>query len=152
MSERDEQHWLWRFSATDWLAAAGTELEQGRARVESRRAAVTHARRAAGMALNGALVAMAARGWPRARCEQIWGRSYIDHLRALAKAGEDAQLREPFDAEFCERCAALLAINVMPAAGHTGLVMLSRSKDDAGRSALELAEQLQRACAALLGD
>ena len=40
----------------------------------------------------------------------------------------------------------------MPAAGSTGLVMLSRSKDDAGASALELAGEIQRECAALIGD
>ena len=86
MPERDSEHWLWRFDAPSWLAAAHTELEQGRARVDSRRTAVTHARRAAGMALNGVLVEMVTRGWSVERCETAWGRSYIDHLRILARS------------------------------------------------------------------
>ena len=111
MSERDADHWLWRLSASQWIDAAVTELDQGEQRISSRRAAVTHARRAGGMALNGVLVAMAAKGWGRGRCEQIWGRSYVDHLRTLAGAASDdegaARVREPFDLEQAKRCAAL---------------------------------------------
>ena len=148
----DTKHWLWRLPAQEWLAAAQVELEQGHTRRENRRAAVTHARRAAGMALNGVLVAMAARGWPRARCEHIWGRSYIDHIRALAKFEHEPEQRAPFDAEQCQRCAALLAVQVMPATGKTGLVTLSRSQDHAAGAALELGVAIQRGCAAVIGD
>ena len=142
-----EDHWLWRLSATQWFAAANVELERGRDRVDSRRAAVTHARRAAGMALNGALVAMSERGWSREQCETAWGRSYVDHLRALALTleTEDTELRGPFDAAVCERCRELLGISVMPAAG---LVRLARTRDEAARAALELAAELVRCSAA----
>jgi HEPN domain-containing protein len=150
MSERDSDHWLWRLGAAEWLAAANTELERGREQLGSRRTAITHARRAAGMALNATLVSMAARGWSRQRCESAWGRSYIDHLRTLAAALEPdrAAERAPFELEQCRRCKELLAISVMPP---TGLVELARTKDEAARQSLELAAEVVRGCAAIIG-
>lgn len=150
MSERDSTHWLWRLAAHGWLAAAHTELVQGRTQLGSRRTAVTHARRAAGMALNATLVALSNRGWSRERCETAWGRSYIDHLRALATSldAEQTGLCEPFDVEQCQRCRELLTIPVMPP---TGLVPLARNKDEAAREALDTATALVRACAAVIG-
>lgn len=145
MTEQPSDHWLWRLDAQGWLAAAEAELERGRAHSTSRRTAVTHARRAAGMALNATLIAMLARGWTRERCEHAWGRSYIDHLRALA----DADMPEPFDADQARRCRALLDISVMPP---TGLVKLARSRDEAASGALELATQIVLACAKLVGE
>ncbi len=148
--DRDDErgtHWLWRLSARAWLDAAGHELERAEEQLGSRRTAVTHARRAAGMALNGVLVAMAARGWSQERCESIWGRSYIDHLRTLASA--DPHVREPFDAAVSDACRDLLAIPVMPP---SGLISIARSKDQAATAALELAQRLVRACAEQLGD
>jgi hypothetical protein len=145
MTEQHSDHWLWRLDARGWLAAARVELEQGRAQASSRRTAITHARRAAGMALNATLVEMAARGWPREQCEHIWGRSYIDHLRALSVA----DTHEPFDLEQARRCRELLAIPVMPP---TGLVKLARSRDEAAIGALDIAEQIVLACAEIVGD
>jgi HEPN domain-containing protein len=144
MTEQHSDHWLWRLDAQGWLAAARVELEQGRTQSGSRRTAVTHARRAAGMALNAALVEMAARGWAPEVCEQVWGRSYIDHLRALA----GADTHEPFDREQARRCRELLAIPVMPP---TGLVKLARSRDEAAIGALDIAEEIVRECAAIVG-
>jgi HEPN domain-containing protein len=70
-------HWLRRLTAAEWLAAADTELEHC-AQALARRAfrpGVTHARRAAGMALNAVLL----------REERPhWGRSYMEHVVALA--------------------------------------------------------------------
>lgn len=77
MPGSDPQHWLHRFTPDEWLAAATTELghaEQTLLR-RSYRPGVTHARRAAGMALN-ALLAV--------RPNDGWGRSYMDHVIALA--------------------------------------------------------------------
>ena len=51
-------HWLWRLDADAWLRAASTELAACEAHLDSRRTAVTHARRAAGMALNAVLVTL----------------------------------------------------------------------------------------------
>jgi HEPN domain-containing protein len=80
----DAGHWLHRLDAGEWLDAATTELAHG-AQAFGRRAfrpGVTHARRAAGMALNALLV----------RDEHTrWGRSYMEHVLALA---DDAAVPE----------------------------------------------------------
>jgi hypothetical protein len=79
------EHWLFRLSAEDWLAAAGHELELAANSERSRRKLLTHLRRGAGMALNAVLVAAHAAGeLDESGAETIWGRSYIDHLRRLA--------------------------------------------------------------------
>ncbi len=76
MPGKDPAHWLLRLDAGEWLDAAETDLGHGEAVLGRRdvRAEVTHARRAAGMAVNALLV-----GDPHDR----WGRSYMDHVRAL---------------------------------------------------------------------
>ena len=148
MSEQPSDHWLWRLSARDWLTAGQRELDLGRERVASRRTAVTHARRAAGMALNGVLVAMARRGWSTQQCETAWGRSYIDHLRALARS-EPGAARGPMTDAVADACGQLMKIPVMPP---TGLVSLKLRKDDAAHDALALAGTVLRGCAAVLDD
>jgi hypothetical protein len=139
----DADHWLWRLTAHEWLEAGERELELARAQLGARRTAITHARRAAGMALNGALVAMAGSpwGWSRERCEREWGRSYIDHLRALAAAAPEQ--RKLFDPELPEACGSLLAIPVMP---NTGLVRLAVRKDEAAAQAIAHAVTILRTC------
>jgi hypothetical protein len=74
------EHWLWRLDAAGWLDAARVELARARARLDARRTVVAHARRAAGMAANAVLVASA-----RADAETMWGRSYVEHLQAIAR-------------------------------------------------------------------
>ncbi|MCA9716623.1 MAG: hypothetical protein H6713_02120 [Myxococcales bacterium] len=143
----DPGHWLWRLSASGWCQAAARELEAGAARVGSRRTAITHARRAAGMALNGVLVAIAGAGADRMSCETRWGRSYIDHLRALA--GGDDETRAPLSLAAAASARALLEIGVMP---ERGLVQLSAGAHAPARQALELAETLVRACAEVVAD
>jgi hypothetical protein len=73
----DPGHWLHRLTVGEWLAAADTELAHAEAALARRafRPGVTHARRAAGMALNAVLV-----GAP----DERFGRSYMDHVNALA--------------------------------------------------------------------
>jgi hypothetical protein len=74
----DPSHWLFRLSPAEWLAAADTELEHC-AQALARRAVrpgVTHARRAAGMALNAVL-----RGQDEP--DPRYGRSYMEHVVAL---------------------------------------------------------------------
>lgn len=75
----DGGHWLYRLTAEQWLAAAANELASAQAafRAKQQRAAVTYARRAGGMALN-AVLRLAPEPDPR------YGRSYMDHLNALA--------------------------------------------------------------------
>jgi HEPN domain-containing protein len=81
MPMRDDQHWLYRLSAQEWLVAAANEIAQGEVALGRRalRVAVTHARRAAGMALNAILCVTPESDWPSG-----WGRSYMEHVVALA--------------------------------------------------------------------
>jgi HEPN domain-containing protein len=82
---KDPQHWLYRLSADEWLKAAHNELERAQAVLERKqqRPGVAGARRAAGMAWNAVLVLAP---------DERYGRSYMDHLRALAgdSAAEEA--------------------------------------------------------------
>jgi hypothetical protein len=134
-------HWLWRLDARAWLLAAEVELEAAANNLRSRRAAITHARRGAGMALNAVLVALAVEPEDELR----WGRSYIDHLRAIASA-DDAR-RHPLPAHTRALAARLLTIAVAPTAA---LVQLGRGPDSAAQEALELARSLLEACAAVV--
>jgi hypothetical protein len=70
-------HWLFRLSAAEWLAAAETELRHTDEALSRRavRPGITHARRAAGMAWNAVLVTA---------FDERYGRSYMDHVVALA--------------------------------------------------------------------
>jgi HEPN domain-containing protein len=74
---KDPAHWLHRLDPEEWLAAADNELAQGEEALRRRaaRVGVTHARRAAGMALNAILVLEE---------HPAWGRSYMEHVLALA--------------------------------------------------------------------
>lgn len=86
--ERDPSHWLYRFETAEWLAAAENELRHADAALARRsaRTAVTHARRAAGMAWNAVLVE---------HYDERYGRSYMEHIAALADdASAPAELRE----------------------------------------------------------
>jgi hypothetical protein len=129
-------HWLWRLDADAWLRAAQTELAAGEAHLESRRTAVTHARRAAGMAINAVLVALGPDG-----DELRWGRSYIDHLRALADA--DEQRAHPLTTATRTAAARLLAIPVVPG---PALVQLGRGPHSAAQQALAAARELLDDC------
>jgi hypothetical protein len=133
-SDESDAHWLWRFDADAWLRAAATELAAGRARVDARRVAVTHARRAAGMAVNAVLVALGPGD------ELRWGRSYLEHLRALADADP-----APLPAAAAQAAAELLAIPVVAGAG---LVVLARGPHAAADAALAAAARMLELCAA----
>ena len=81
----DPSHWLDRLTPREWLAAAEAELAHA-SEALARRAArpgVTHARRAAGMAWN-AVLATAPDGAGRAALVARFGRSYMEHVAALA--------------------------------------------------------------------
>jgi HEPN domain-containing protein len=88
MSGRDPTHWLHRLDPDEWLAAAEVELAHCREALERRavRPGVTHARRAAGMAVNAVLVL---------REDPRFGRSYMEHVVALCTdEGSPAEVRE----------------------------------------------------------
>ena len=93
---RDESHWLYKFSPDEWIRAATGELrraEEAYAR-NNARAGLAGARRAAGMALNAALIV---------EPDEAWGRSYMDHLLALRR-GEDAAVPKAVT----DACAVLI--------------------------------------------
>jgi hypothetical protein len=81
MPGRDPGHWLYRLDAAEWLAAADTELAHAREKLSHRsiRPGMTHARRAAGMAWNAVLVTSP---------DERYGRSYMEHVVALAQTPE----------------------------------------------------------------
>ena len=76
--ERDPAHWLFRFSPQEWVRAGLGDIKRAEEayRAKNGRAGLAGARRGAGMALNGVLI-----------CEpdELWGRSYVDHLQGLAR-------------------------------------------------------------------
>jgi len=76
--ERDPSHWLAKLSPDEWIRAGMGELLRAEEAYKGRnaRAGLAGARRAAGMALNGALLVEPNEGW---------GRSYLDHLLALSR-------------------------------------------------------------------
>lgn len=75
---RDPGHWLLRLSPDEWISAALGELGRAEAAYAKNdpRAGVVGAKRAAGMALNGALLV---------EPNEAWGRSYVQHVQAVAK-------------------------------------------------------------------
>jgi HEPN domain-containing protein len=89
---RDEAHWLYKLSPEEWIRAAMSELHRAEEAYQRKngRAGLAGARRAAGMALNGALIVHPA---------DAWGRSYMDHLLALK--ADDSELVPPRIREAC---------------------------------------------------
>ena len=77
-----DAEWLTRNSPEQWIRQSLAELERARGAFQAREAtaAIAHVKRAAGMALNGALIV---------RPNERWGRKYMEHLRALG-GSEDA--------------------------------------------------------------
>jgi HEPN domain-containing protein len=67
--------WLTRLAPEEWIRQGLTELARAEARLcaHDRTAGVLGLRRAAGMALNGALSVKF----------RAWGRTYVEHLRAV---------------------------------------------------------------------
>lgn len=142
MASVDPEHWLFRLDPGAWLAAAESELAAAEARIDERRSAITHARRAAGMALNAVLVAMEPLHG-RAEVELRWGRSYVEHLRAVADA--DDERRRPLPVEAAKEAASLLAI--APVAAGERLIQLGARPHAAAHEALARARALVSACA-----
>lgn len=138
----DAEHWLWRLTAPQWLDAARHELAQGRAHAHDRRAALVYARRGAGMALNAVLAALGeeAEAPGRAVLEVRWGRSYVEHLQALADG--EAAVRAPLPAEAAEAARVVLETPL-----RTQIVTLGRGPAADVHAVLEAAEQLLGACA-----
>ena len=82
MPGTDPNHWLFRFTSEEWLRAADNELRRAEEALGSKqhRPGVAGARRAAGMAWNAVLVTTP---------DDRYGRSYMEHVVALADAPDD---------------------------------------------------------------
>jgi hypothetical protein len=76
-----DESWLRKFSPDEWISASMTELRQAEAAFArgDAQAGIVGCKRAAGMALNGALIVE-----PNA----AWGRTYVEHVTALAKQAD----------------------------------------------------------------
>ena len=74
---REPDHWLRKLTPDEWIRAAMTELRRAEAAYSSGdgRGGSAGVKRAAGMALNAALIV---------EPDEKWGRSYVDHVKALA--------------------------------------------------------------------
>jgi HEPN domain-containing protein len=74
---RDPNHWLRRLSPQEWIRAALSELARAEIAWQKGqvRAGAVGVNRAAGMALNAVLIVEPA---------DRWGRTYVEHLEALA--------------------------------------------------------------------
>ena len=99
---RDESHWLLKLSPDEWIRAGLSDLDRAKAAYDANnpRAGLAGAKRAAGMALNGALIV---------EPDERWGRSYVDHIMALAR---DATVPE----RVCEACRELTGASAPAAA------------------------------------
>lgn len=75
---RDPSHWLFKFSPDEWIRAAMTEVHRAEDAYKSHNAkgGLAGAKRAAGMALNAALIV---------EPNEKWGRAYVDHVMALSR-------------------------------------------------------------------
>jgi HEPN domain-containing protein len=111
--DKDPAHWLYRLSAREWIQASLAELQRAEAAYRNLNPKAGHAgaRRAAGMALNAALIYE-----PR----PTWGRSYMDHLAALP---DDDTAPPPV------RDAARLLLET-PAPGAPLVALRSKSSDE----------------------
>jgi HEPN domain-containing protein len=119
---RDPQHWLHRLSPDEWIRAALAEVKRAAA-AHARgdmRGAAAGAKRAAGMALNGALIV---------EPDERWGRSYVDHVQALSV---DAGVPE----------AVRSACRVVLAAGGPGGEVVVLRTPRTGEAALEAARDV----------
>ena len=85
---RDPSDWLRKLSPDEWIRAALGEVARAEAayKANNLRAGVAGCKRAAGMALNAVLLVEPREGW---------GRTYVEHVAALAKdEGAPAPVRE----------------------------------------------------------
>jgi hypothetical protein len=76
--ERDPADWLRKFSPHEWIQASLAELRRAREAYQANNAAggLAGCKRAAGMALNAALIF---------EPDASWGRSYVDHVMAVER-------------------------------------------------------------------
>jgi len=122
MPGRDPTHWLHRLTADEWMKAAMKELSTARASIErhSARPALASLRRAAGMAWNAVLAL-------DVEPDEQFGRSYADHLRALAEGKCPTSSSAPLPPPVADAARLLMDD---PVAQRTDVVpILTRTRD-----------------------
>jgi HEPN domain-containing protein len=74
---RDASHWLFKLSPDEWVRAGLSDLRRAEEAYQAKnaRGGLAGVKRAAGMALNGALIV---------EPNPDWGRTYVEHLTALS--------------------------------------------------------------------
>jgi len=119
---RDPGDWLRKYSPDEWIRAALAEVKRAEAAYArgDGRGGSAGVKRAAGMGLNAALLV---------EPDESWGRSYVDHVQALAK-----DERVPIAVR--DACRA-----VLEARGPTGEIILLRTPRTA-ETALEAARDV----------
>ncbi len=110
---RDAGHWLFKYSPKEWIRAAMKELRAAETAYAQRnaRAGLTGCKRAAGMALNAALIV---------EPNESWKRTYVEHLAGLAG---DETVPDPVQ-------AAARVLLQMPAPGGPIVVIRSPGRDE----------------------
>jgi hypothetical protein len=105
---REPDHWLRKLTPDEWIRAAMAELRRAEAAYAGGdgRGGSAGVKRAAGMALNAALIV---------EPDEKWGRSYVEHVKALA---EDARVPQAVR----EACRL-----VLEAKGPSGVVVSLRT-------------------------
>lgn len=125
MPGRDPNHWLHRLTAEEWLRGGVRELASAKAAFASKssRPGLASARRAAGMGWNAVL---ALDEEPDAR----FGRSYVDHLVAIADgASPPPSDATPIPEEVREAARKLMSD---PAARKSDVISIMTPKRDEG--------------------
>ena len=144
----DADHWLFRLGAVEGLEAARRELEDARRRCGDRRAVLAHVRRAGGMACNAVLVHAATAGaLTRVHVEQVWGRSYVEHLGAVAD-GRSWSSTDPLPSRAMELAKVLIAVS---GTGQGRLVPLGRGPHAEAEGWTAAAAELVTVLAAVCG-
>ena len=74
---RDDSHWLFKLSPDEWISAALSDMRRAEEAYQAKntRGGLAGAKRAAGMALNGVLIL---------EPNELWGRTYVEHISAAA--------------------------------------------------------------------
>lgn len=111
--ERDTAHWLFKLSPDEWINAALGEFKRAEEAYKRKdiRGGLAGCKRAAGMALNGVLILHPNEGW---------GRTYVEHVEALAV---DASAPEAV------RNSAKTIVEAMPPSGNL-VCLRTKSTDD----------------------
>lgn len=120
MHPRDANHWLYRLAPREWISSSLGELSRAQSALRDgdRRGGLAACRRAAGMALNGALAAPS-------EMDERFGRSYMDHLLFLRSA--PTEMRVPDEVR---EAASVLLDTPLPAGGVELVALRTRKGDE----------------------